>query len=135
MLGAALFVAALCAGLPLAPTSDGTAAARGSFPWQRTPLKASPGIGRPEVVDGNRSSGVLTDAEIAWLAATHDVIILSGATQDPMNQSTCGELRVGDAARRIKAANASARYGAHYIFHYKVPSISCAFSGDLPTNR
>ena len=69
------------------------------FPWKRTPLKASPGIGRPEVVEGNRSSGVLTDAEIRWLAATHDIIILSGATQDPTNTTTCGAVIVNTAAK------------------------------------
>ena len=48
------------------------------FPWLRVPLKASPGIGRPEVVAGNRTSGVLTDPEVAWLTANHDIVILSG---------------------------------------------------------
>jgi len=35
-----------------------------AFPWGRTPLKASPGIGHPELIHGNRSTGVLTDGEV-----------------------------------------------------------------------
>jgi hypothetical protein len=85
-----------------------------SQPWRRTPLKASPGVGRPEVISGNRSSGVLTDAEVAWLAATHELVVLSGATQDPTNESACGELRIADAARRLKAANSSVRVFVYF---------------------
>jgi hypothetical protein len=85
-----------------------------SFPWDRIPLKASPGVGYPEVIDGNRTSGVLSDPEVAWLAAHHDIIILSAATQDPGNKSVCGESKIADTARRIKIANANTRVFVYF---------------------
>jgi hypothetical protein len=79
------------------------------FPWSRIPLKASPGIGGPETRAKNRTSGQLTDLEVTWLANHHDVVIISGATQDPMNTSVCGESKIADVAKRLKAANPSVR--------------------------
>ena len=115
-----------------------------SFPWSRVPLKASPGIGRPELIDGNRSAGALTDPEVTWLARHHSIVILSGATQvsahalfaegsvvyavlshvmsrcllgraqDPTNKSVCAELKIADAARRLKAANPTVRVFVYF---------------------
>jgi hypothetical protein len=79
------------------------------FPWPRVPLKASPGVGAPEIRAKNRTDGRLTDLEVTWLAKNHDIVILSGATQDPLNHSVCGESRVADAAMRLKAANPNVR--------------------------
>ena len=96
------------------PPSASFAASFNGFPWSRVPLKASPGIGNPEVAEHNRTSGVLTDGEVAWLANNHDLIIVSGATQDPGNTSACGEARVGDVARRIKQVNSQARVFVYF---------------------
>ena len=74
-------------------------------------------IARPELIHGNRSNGVLTAPEVQWLARTHDVVILSGATQDPENKSSCGELRIADAARRLKYGHVNAAFvccGVHW---------------------
>jgi hypothetical protein len=90
------------------------AGACANYPWHRVPLKASPGIDRLELVNGNRSSGTLTSAEIAWLASHHDLIILSVATQDPLNTSVCGELVLADTARRLKQANTKVRVFVYF---------------------
>ena len=90
------------------------ASASGAFPWHRIPLKASPGVDRLELLDGNRTSGTLTATEIAWLASHHDLIILSVATQDPLNASVCGEVVLANTARRLKQANAAVRVFVYF---------------------
>eukprot|EP00041_Stephanoeca_diplocostata_P011317 m.184908 g.184908 ORF g.184908 m.184908 type:complete len:358 (-) comp18491_c1_seq5:627-1700(-) len=82
------------------------ARAKSGYPWRRVPLAAFPGVGVPQC--DQRPSGLLTSKEINFLAQRYSIVSLGGSTTDPKNK-TCGELRVADAARRLKHASNTVR--------------------------